>query len=573
MKEGVILEIKNKLSLVDFIGQYIKVEKAGKNFRAKCPFHNEKTPSFYISEERNSYYCFGCGKKGDIFSFLEEYEGLSFKESLKTLAEKANVSLSDNFYSQEEKNSKTILLNILKDANSFYEKQLSISSDAIKYLSDRGVLDETKTLFKIGYAPKDWKSVYNFLLSKGYKEDLIEESGLIKKGGSGYYDRFRDRIMFPFFDVSENVIGFTGRIIDKNSKEAKYVNSPENILFNKSNLFYGLFQAKEYIRKNKKALFVEGQMDVIMTFQSGVRYVVASSGTAFSEDLKTENGEVSHLGIIKRFTDVIYFAFDNDQAGIKAMYRAVKIALNSGFLVYCISISQGKDFAEIAQNDSKAIKDIIESKEDSIMFFVRFLLKHVKKELINKSISEKIWPLIFLIKSPIEKSRYLTQITTLLKIPEKNLIDDFYIYEKTQDKLKSNLNTDGESHGILSSNQDLFLEKMFGVLFYLDLYKKEKDLNHFEEKVKSVLKDSFNIIKDNFENKREELIFFIEKDFKEGSYIEDFNFVYKIFKKEFYKKELTKLQYEIIQDDLLGLDTNEKLKEVANISQKLKEDE
>lgn len=569
MKDGAVLEIKNRLPIIDLVQQYIPIEKAGKNFRARCPFHNEKTPSFYLSEERNTYYCFGCGKKGDIFSFVEEYEGLDFKESLTLLAEKANVDLKEySTFQKAQKESKTDLYSILRESLDFFKNQLALSSEAQVYIESRGIQKTTCTVFEIGYAKDEWSSLYNHLKQKGFKDEMIEQAGLIKKGPHGYYDRFRNRLMFPFFDTSGRVIGFSGRILSSDSQEAKYINSPESPLFNKRDIFYGLYQAKDEIRKSKKVLVVEGQMDVVMTYQAGIRYVVASSGTAFSEDTHTQEGGISHLGIIKRLTNTIYFAFDNDAAGIKAMYKATTIALKTDFSVFCIQISGGKDFAEIVQSASSVqVKEIIEKKEDAVLFFVHYLMTHTEGSLRNRSISEKIWPLLAAIKSPLEQSRYITHIATATHLEEKILLEDFYRFLLS---LKKNQQKDIPASTQTAISEDDHIKKAFGVLFYLESKEKHDEVLYYENKLIELFKDRYKETKESFEIQKEDLIFLIEKTLSsDASYKKDFDFIYERFEQEFLRRELHRLRHEIIQDELLGLDVKDKFTEVALISKKI----
>ncbi len=564
MKSGAALEIKSRLPILEFIEQYIPVERAGKNYRARCPFHKEKTASFYISTDRNTYYCFGCGKKGDIFSFMEEYEGLDFKHALVALAEKAHVNLKDYDMGGGAVEGKKDLYAVLEQASLFFHEALSKNKTASEYLTTRGLTQKTINTFRIGFAPADWKSLYTHLTSKGFPETLIEEAGLIKKGDYGFYDRFRNRIMFPFMDTNGRVIGFSGRIIDPESKEAKYINSPESPLFNKSEIFYGLYQAKDAIRASKKAIVVEGQMDVVMTHQSGIHFVVASSGTAFSGADTAKVGGSSHLGIIKRMTDSISLAFDNDGAGLKAMYRATGAALSLGFFVYCISIVGQKDFADIARTDPKGLRELIDKKQDAILFFTNYLKNHTSSHILRKGISEKIWPLLVAIKSPIEQAHYVTQISSLLSIDERALFDDFRLFQKKDPKL-------GDGTKELSVAQgESSLEKMFGLVFYFESHGYQKEYELYDEKMRSILGEKYLEIREIHEVKKEQLLFMIEKTFSNSeTLLKDALFMYTMYEGEYYKQELGRLRNEMNQDELLGLDTQEKIREVATITQKM----
>ena len=237
-------QIKSKIDIVSLVSSYIKLEKAGTNFKGRCPFHNEKTPSFFVSPDRGSYYCFGCHAKGDIFTFVEEFEGLDFIGSLKVLADKAGVELDQ--YRTGEKSERETLFSVLEKATFFYEQKLSQNNEALNYLKGRGITDETIKDFRIGYAPNDWRELLNFLKDKGVSEKEMLSVGLIKQKdsslsiGNSHYDVFRGRIMFPISDSSGRVVGFSGRILVADDKSPKYLNTPETVLFNKSEILFGL---------------------------------------------------------------------------------------------------------------------------------------------------------------------------------------------------------------------------------------------------------------------------------------------------------------------------------------------
>ncbi len=563
MQRAVVEEIKSRLTIVECIEGYIKIEKAGKNYKALCPFHSEKSPSFYISTERDTYYCFGCGKKGDIFSFVQEYEGMDFKTTLKQLAEKTNVPLTEYKVTEHQLDSKKVLYSILEDATLFFSENLDHTPHAVTYLQKRGVQSETMKLFRIGYAQDGWSSLYSHLQKKGYSDKDIEDAGLIKAGEYKKYDRFRNRIMFPFMDTNGRVIGFSGRTIGTDPKEAKYINSPETVLFNKGKVLFGLYQAKEAIRKQKRVIVVEGQMDVVMTHQSGVHAVVASSGTAFSGDTYDTEGFVSHLGIIKRFTDSIYLAFDNDKAGIKAMYKATLEALQTGFTVFCISITDGKDMADIAREHPEKIKTLIDTKEEAIIFFVSYLKNNTSERIFYKSISEKIWPLVLYIQSSIEQAHVLSKIATLIHIQEQTLHDDFKKYKTQNTEYKQMIPEQKTQTRTLT-------DTLFGILFY---FEHKGDMQHastFETKLKDIMKDEYDTHRDMYETRKEELMFLIEKTYTNNeSLVKDSQFLLEAFEKDFYKQKLERLKEELKSDELLGVDSSSKLEEVAEITRKI----
>ena len=283
--------IKEKLNVVDVLGSYIKMEKSGANYKARCPFHNEKTPSFMISPARNSYYCFGCQASGDIFTFVQEFEKLDFIGALKLLADKAGIPL-DDFQNGKDKGKETKLRAVLDEASKLYEIELQknnpTSVTALKYLTGRGLTMETINEWRIGFAPDEWRFAQDALLLKKYTVDELLEAGMVKRkaeGASDTYDRFRNRIMFPIFDAMNHTVGFSGRIMGLEKEGSpKYLNSPETPLFNKSEVMYGLHKAKEGIRKWGYAIIVEGQMDLLMSHQAGFGNTLATSGTSLTKD-------------------------------------------------------------------------------------------------------------------------------------------------------------------------------------------------------------------------------------------------------------------------------------------------
>ncbi|OHA86334.1 MAG: DNA primase, partial [Candidatus Zambryskibacteria bacterium GWB1_40_5] len=275
-------QIKSKIDIVSLISSYIKLEKAGTNYKGRCPFHNEKTPSFFVSPDRGSYYCFGCQAKGDIFTFVQEFEGLDFIGSLKVLADQAGVVLES--YNVGEKTEKQRLHSVLEQAVFFYQKKFSDNKEAQDYLKNRGVSEKTIKDFRIGFAPADWRELFDYLSGREIGEKDMLAVGLIKQkeGTTSYYDTFRGRIMFPINDSSGRPVGFSGRILVSDDKSPKYLNSPETVLFNKSEILFGLDKAKKDIRLRDYSILVEGQMDLIMLHQIGMTNAVASSGTALT---------------------------------------------------------------------------------------------------------------------------------------------------------------------------------------------------------------------------------------------------------------------------------------------------
>ena len=333
--EDNVSKIKDKLDIVDVISGYLKLTKAGINFKARCPFHNEKTPSFFVTLERQIWHCFGCSKGGDMFGFIQDIEGVDFPEALRTLAQKAGVTLeysSNNFAAKDDK---AVLYEICETASRFFEKQLNSSNAgkrALEYLKNRGLADETMKEFRLGFAPSEWESLSTFLRNCGHKDADIVDAGLAIKrdGGNGMYDRFRSRIVFPIADLNGQIVGFTGRVFEGDEKEAKYINTPQTAIYDKGRILYGLHKAKTEIRREDKCVMVEGNMDALMSYQAGVKNVVATSGTALTP---------GHLRIIQRYTLNLGLCFDTDQAGAMATRRGIGLALANGLNVKVVEIS------------------------------------------------------------------------------------------------------------------------------------------------------------------------------------------------------------------------------------------
>jgi DNA primase len=463
-------KIKERLSIVDVVSSYLTVEKAGKNYKAKCPFHNEKTPSFFISPERGSYYCFGCSAKGDIFSFVEHFEGTDFLGALKILAERAGVELTA--YKSKEKDKTDIYHEIMEEATTFFEKKFANNPEARSYLLNRGLNDSSIKNFRIGYAPESWNEAMDYLTKKGYKKEDIEIVGLIKKKDSRYYDRFRGRIMFPINDTSGRVIAFSGRIfkkIDSNSgiEEAKYLNSPDTPLFNKSNILFGLDKAKSAIRSRDYSIVVEGQMDLILSHQAGFTNTVAVSGTAFTDSTIDNEAKINNLGLVRRLSSNIIFAFDGDDAGIRAAGRSAMIALSLDMQVKVAVFPKGKDPADIISEDYKKWEEIIKNKTDIISFHLDKICESTKdKEGRRKTIVGKIFPFLIMIGSSIKKSNYIKEIAEKTNISESAITEDYKKYEKNQNLNNNQREEKQVDIKSTNSHRDSLEKKLFGILFW-----------------------------------------------------------------------------------------------------------
>lgn len=417
-------QIKSRLNIVDVVGSYIKLERSGGNFKARCPFHNEKTPSFYVSLDRESYHCFGCDKGGDMINFVEEIEGVDFLGALKILADKAGIKIEkEGSYGNSKKGR---VFELLEEATDFYRKELIKNPSALEYLKNRGLCGETIKKFKIGYAPEGWRNIYDLLKKKKYADEEMEAAGMVIKSEKGYYDRFRGRIMFPIFSGSGNVIGFSGRILIKqntssNDKDqAKYINSPQTIVYDKSNVLYGINYAKVPIRSKGKCILVEGQMDLIMSHQVGIENAVAVSGTALTEE---------HLNQISKLADNITMAFDGDSAGLKASERAINSALKLGMEVKLARLPEGLDPADIIKNKKEDWEMIVDGSKHIVDFF----LESDKSKNLSIYYTASI-------KSKIEQAKFVNKISEVLKINEVAVWDELKRLSRNEEAVDSTTN-------------------------------------------------------------------------------------------------------------------------------------
>ena len=424
-------EVKSRINIVDLISEYIRLQKAGSNYKALCPFHNEKTPSFMVSEEKQIWHCFGCGKGGDIFSFVMEIEGLDFKEALETLARKAGVRLEKFSRPREEGVAdKNRLYSILELATRWYEKNLWAGKGGRKvlaYLRKRGLKDGTIKKFRLGYAPEGWRHMLEFLTKRGYKLPEIAQTGLlvekaeeesrIKNQESRSYDRFRDRIIFPIFDIMGRPVGFSARVAPGGDEtSAKYVNTPQTVLYDKSRTLYGLHLAKTEIKRRDEAILVEGNTDVVASHQAGFENTIAVCGTALTSE---------QIKIIKRYTENLKMCFDMDEAGQAAARRSAKEALKNDLNIKVISISAGKDAADCVKEDEKEWKRAVEGARGIMEFYFEdaFSRYDSRDPRQKKKIAQELLNIIKDIASPIEQACWVKALAERLDIDEKVLMD------------------------------------------------------------------------------------------------------------------------------------------------------
>lgn len=488
-------EIKNRLDIKDLIESYLKLEKTGVNYRAICPFHNEKSPSFFISPSRQIFKCFGCGESGDIFNFVMKIEGVEFPEALKILANKAGVELKADF----KKNTfRQKILDINQSAVKFFQKQLESQSGkrAKNYLLSRSISEDSIEEWEIGYAPNKWNALQGFLNNSGIKDEDIEKTGLVVKGNKGFYDRFRGRIIFPIWDINSQAIAFGGRIFEKITGEegAKYLNIPNTEVYNKSMALYGIDKAKKEARQKDFFILVEGYTDAIMAHQAGYKNTAATCGTALTD---------FHLNLLARYTKNLKLCFDMDFAGENATKRGIDLALSKGFDLKIIRLGKGKDPADLIKED-KDLWDKFVNQAVSIMdFYFESSMEKYDKETLEgkKKISAIILPIIKKISNQIEQGYWIQRLSTELKIDEK------YIYEelkkiKSSDFLNRKATETSEAKNEKITNQQVLENELLKILVIdLSLTKKIKDeildkLSAFSKEIVKKLKNLYSQKKD-----------------------------------------------------------------------------
>ncbi|MFA6076886.1 MAG: DNA primase [Candidatus Paceibacterota bacterium] len=602
-------QIKSRIDILSLVTSYIKLDKAGKSWKGKCPFHNEKTPSFFVSPERGSYYCFGCGASGDIFTFVEEFEGLDFKGALKLLADRAGIQLET--YSKEAKETKSEkekLYEVMEEATKFFENNLKNNKEAQEYLKSRGLEEKTIKDFRIGFAILDWRKLYDYLKSKNFTDTEIEKAGLAKKpeaksaiGGSpdlqsgsrAMYDRFRGRIMFPISDSSGRIIAFSGRIlVDDPStgsasspqagsgqviSQAKYLNSPETPIFNKSSVLFGIDKAKDSIRKNNFSILVEGQMDLVLSHQAGFKNTVASSGTAMTDVIVSKENMINNLGLVFRLSKNIVLAYDADKAGANASNRFAKIALSMGMDVKVASMKEGMDPADII---SKEGKDAWHEAIRNSKHFIPSILERILKEFapdqrkIGRAIQERLLPFVNDLESSIEKSHFITLISDKSGIKEDALVEDLKKVISAMETESKEIKTAIENVE-KSFRKDPIERRLFGIAFWQESVKnKTIDPNTIFEKLASPIgsgpKDQ---AREKYKNIKEDLIYEAEAFYLDSENLQkDVNEMLLSIEEEYLNEELVRKMIELknLKDKKEEVEILKKISEINKRKEEIK---
>lgn len=409
-------QIKERLNIADVVGEYVKLKQAGQSMKGLCPFHQEKTPSFIVTPRKGSWHCFGCQKGGDVISFIQEIEGLEFPAALKLLADRAGVQLPD--YKPQVENRRQRLYDLLATTARLYHEILMNQKAGVRakeYLVGRGLTEKTMEEFTVGYAPHSWDTLSMWLKKKGYTEEEMVAAGMVgMKDKGGTFDRFRGRIMFPVSDTQGRIVAFGGRIVPwhETGNEGKYVNSPETALYEKRRTVYNLSRAKRHLKNSTPCIVVEGYMDVVMLVQASVENVVATSGTAMTDD---------HIVLIGRFTNVLHLAFDGDAAGWKATIAATRAALAGGMHVETIVFPDGLDPADVVHtrlHDLPAILSSIRPLTDVLVERIGTGSQEQREQALAALV-----PLLRIVRNPIEQGVMVEQVSHLLKIPDRQILD------------------------------------------------------------------------------------------------------------------------------------------------------
>ena len=416
-------KILDATRIEDVIGEFVSLKKRGANHIGCCPFHNEKTPSFYVSPSKGIFKCFGCGESGDALSFLMKHEHYTYPEALRWLAQKYNIAIEEEQLSEEQqqrRDERDALFHVSEFAQKFFVESMNDTemgrAVGLGYFHERGLTDEIIKRFGLGYSPDEWRAFTDYALKNGYSKEVLEKTGLtIVKEGDKMYDRFRGRVTFPIYSISGRVLGFSCRILSKEKQAAKYVNSPDSEIYNKSNILYGLFQAKNAISRTGKCYLVEGNLDVVSMHQSGVENTVASCGTSLT---------VEQVRLIRRYTPNVTIVYDSDGAGIKATQRAANILFQEGMKVRCVLFPDGDDPDSYAQrNGSTALQQYLEQHEENyILYKARITSEQIKHDPIRKAeFIQDIVNSIALVQDLLERSEYIQQCASLFGVAEQTL--------------------------------------------------------------------------------------------------------------------------------------------------------
>jgi len=522
-----IEEIKDRLNIVDVISDYVRLKKAGANFKATCPFHHEKTPSFYVTPSRQIWHCFGCGQGGDVIEFVKQIEQLTFPEALEKLAQRAGIQLQRTFTTTPTvaPDKKPMLYRANELAVLFFEKVLETSKSAEparKYLKKRKLIETTRKTFRLGYSPEAWDELIKFMGKKGFPPEDLVDAGLAGRAESGkFYDRFRGRLMFPILDLAGKVVGFTGRLIEKKDDVAKYINSSDSPIYNKSRVLYGLYQARAAIREAGSVVIVEGNMDVAKSHQAGVKNVVAASGTALTAE---------HLKLLSRFTERFIFSFDRDPAGKQAGERAVRLALQQGADVSMARLPDGyKDPDEAIDKDPKIWLDALKKPDNFLDFYFKevFGIIDLRNAQEKKTATDKFLDLLSLVRDKVVQSHYLKKVSETVGIREQvaaELLAEKFSQARTYTSTPSTENRRASNSGVGPDRNE---QRCLGLLaVYPELHAASRQVLRTEFFTQDLHRQLFEYLsdtntdsagKDGLKTKLDEYTFLAEEEFADST--------------------------------------------------------
>ena len=416
--DGLVNEIKRRLSIIDLVESYTSVKKTGRGYVGLCPFHDDRNPSMHIDEEKGLFHCFSCGAGGDILGFYMRYNNTTFPEALAELAKRANIPIEKTAPKTRGARGAGTLLKINSIVSKYYQKTLESTrgNQARQYLEKRGIPPEVAVEFGLGYAPDGWDSLTKFLTKHKVPLGFAEKVGLLvrRNSGDGFYDRFRGRLMFPIMNVDGKVIGFGGRVIDGEG-EPKYINSPESEVYHKRSSFYGLDKSRDHIRRSRRAIIVEGYMDFLSVYSSGIRNAVATLGTALTRD---------HVGVLKRYTDRYVVIFDGDESGIKAAVRSLDVFLEEGLLPNVVILPEGTDpDSFISARGKDELLSLIENAPGLLDFYIDNTVREYRSGTLTLKRSVKeIADVLAKVNDPIAKNGYAKKAAEKLGVRENELL-------------------------------------------------------------------------------------------------------------------------------------------------------
>jgi len=475
-------KIKERLSILDVVSTYVELQKAGKSYKGKSPFTNEKTPSFYVSPDRGMYYCFSSSQGGDIFTFIEKMEGVDFKGALKILADKAGVELvREDPKKRTERDNQYALI---EEACAFYFKEGTNHKEAQDYITDRGVDGKSIHTWRIGFAPDAWRSLKEYLTEKGYTEAQMLAAGLIKKNDEAKesYDVFRNRIMFPIADSSGRIVAFSGRTLSQDAETPKYVNSPETALYQKSEILFGYDKAKQGIRHLDFSLIVEGQFDLVLAHQVGYTNTIAVSGTALT---------LHHVELLQRLSNRTVLALDSDRAGISAIKRAAAIMLRRGMDIKVVRMEQGKDPADIIKDDQKMFRTLVGDAVHVIVFLLGVFRSEKSDDRAYKLIvREEVLPLLAQIPNRIDREHFEGLVAEALATTKDAIHYEVERIVESKERTRTHAQGDVSVQVVPASSkgtEEEYITYSFAALQFL----RDSEMVDVAGRVESTLKDIF----------------------------------------------------------------------------------